>query len=850
MIDFAAFATARRPVQDRGRDALEGKVRWALHRYHKVDDWNRTLVNAAERLMRRMYRAESGRLTSKQLRQVVETFREQVERALDKTSDTTPENFEAKVKAITAWLSNAAINAGTMAAGLESQTDPDQPDMVKTWITMHDDRVREAHADVDGITVPIDEKFFVGGVLMSHPGDPSAPPDLTINCRCVLAVDAIPQVSTDEEQTATLDQNEGATMTITEDFEQIDIDVDDLDDATEADAIEVPWHGVLAPENVMSGDGRKFGIDSLRWRDLPLPLSWQKVNAAGHDGSVVVGRIDEVWREGNLIKASGTFLTTDESGEAIGLIAEGGIRGVSVDVDDATMELQNSDGTAYDMESASPDNLPVTVFPDGRICGATLCPIPAFAEAFVSLGDWESDVALTAACECDAFVDEGSWDGSASNYTDEQYYKATIVHLVDSGPDRLKKSNNKLPILTPSGQLSRAGVHAAVARLNQTDAPPEKISRAKAALRSAYKELKEEVPDAIKASAEDIEEFEADLEAMRVKTEDGPGWLTHPVDTERLRRYWTKGKGAAKIRWGTPGDFNRCRSQLAKYVKPIYLNGYCANRHYDATGFWPGKAPLERAISRKHSGDSVVLASVRPTVSARYFDDPQLTGPTPVTITDDDRIFGHLAVWGTCHVGMQGTCVTPPHSPSNYAHFRTGAVHTDEGDIAVGHVTLGTGHAGSRLSAASAAAHYDNTGTVAADVVAGEDAYGIWISGRVRDRLSDEDRYALASAPLSGDWRGPEGNREMVAALGVNVPGFLVPRIGIKDGRQVSLVAAGVLDRTPHVVTGIDISAAVMAAVDEIEFRKNRKAMGYLAEIAGRTPAAKMERLRELAGRN
>ena len=218
-----------------------------------------------------------------------------------------------------------------------------------------------------------------------------------------------------------------------------------------------------------------------------------------------------------------------------------------------------------------------------------------------------------------------------------------------------------------------------------------------------------------------------------------------------------------------------------------------------------------------------------------------------MTITDDGRIFGHLAAWGTCHIGIAGTCVTPPHSASDYAHFRTGAVHTDEGEIAVGHITLGTGHAGPGLSASPAAAHYDDTGTVAADVVAGEDVFGIWISGRVRDHLSDEDRYALASAPLSGDWRGPEGNREMIAALAVNVPGFLVPRVGIKGGRQISLVAAGMIDRSPHVVTGLDLSAAIMVAVDEIEFRKNRRAMAKLASEAGRTPAAKMERLREMA---
>lgn len=29
-------------------------------------------------------------------------------------------------------------------------------------------------------------------------------------------------------------------------------------------------------------------------------------------------------------------------------------------------------------------------------------------------------------------------------------------------------------------------------------------------------------------------------------------------DAERLRRYWTTGPGALKIRWNTPGDFRRC----------------------------------------------------------------------------------------------------------------------------------------------------------------------------------------------------------------------------------------------------------------------------------------------------
>lgn len=48
-------------------------------------------------------------------------------------------------------------------------------------------------------------------------------------------------------------------------------------------------------------------------------------------------------------------------------------------------------------------------------------------------------------------------------------------------------------------------------------------------------------------------------------------------NTERLKRYWTIGKGAAKIRWGTPGAWRRCYRHLVKYVGPKIAPGYCTN---------------------------------------------------------------------------------------------------------------------------------------------------------------------------------------------------------------------------------------------------------------------------------
>jgi hypothetical protein len=59
----------------------------------------------------------------------------------------------------------------------------------------------------------------------------------------------------------------------------------------------------------------------------------------------------------------------------------------------------------------------------------------------------------------------------------------------------------------------------------------------------------------------------------------------HPGDgnAERLKKYWTEGEGAAKIRWGVPGDFDRCVSHIqaavSKHGAPLpdhEIKGLCA----------------------------------------------------------------------------------------------------------------------------------------------------------------------------------------------------------------------------------------------------------------------------------
>ncbi|MCX4450702.1 hypothetical protein [Streptomyces sp. NBC_01789] len=56
-------------------------------------------------------------------------------------------------------------------------------------------------------------------------------------------------------------------------------------------------------------------------------------------------------------------------------------------------------------------------------------------------------------------------------------------------------------------------------------------------------------------------------------------------NAETLRRYWTTGAGAAKIKWGTPGDYNRCVRNVSRFMG-ARARGYCALRHKAATGMW------------------------------------------------------------------------------------------------------------------------------------------------------------------------------------------------------------------------------------------------------------------------
>ena len=92
-----------------------------------------------------------------------------------------------------------------------------------------------------------------------------------------------------------------------------------------------------------------------------------------------------------------------------------------------------------------------------------------------------------------------------------------------------------------------------------------------------------------------------------------PGHFPH-----QLAEWWERGAGAAKIRWGQGGDFDRCVRLAVEeaHMDPERAKGFCAERHHAATGMWPA---THAAMVKKETGRSTVTVT---TVSQRADNKP------------------------------------------------------------------------------------------------------------------------------------------------------------------------------------------------------------------------------------
>ena len=106
-----------------------------------------------------------------------ETYRERIERQLDEDS------LDGILRIIDTEA-HRDYNTGVYDAGKQSG----QTGLKKTWMTMMDDRVRDAHSYLQGVTVGMDDYFYADtGDYTLFPGG-FGNPELDCNCRCFVTL--------------------------------------------------------------------------------------------------------------------------------------------------------------------------------------------------------------------------------------------------------------------------------------------------------------------------------------------------------------------------------------------------------------------------------------------------------------------------------------------------------------------------------------------------------------------------------------------------------------------------------------------------------------------------------------
>ena len=85
---------------------------------------------------------------------------------------------------------DSILNVGERADAEDDAEDNGQvkPSVMKTWQTMLDDRVRDTHEYLEGMTIPVNRRFYTyDGDSALYPGDFSNPANV-INCRCRISL--------------------------------------------------------------------------------------------------------------------------------------------------------------------------------------------------------------------------------------------------------------------------------------------------------------------------------------------------------------------------------------------------------------------------------------------------------------------------------------------------------------------------------------------------------------------------------------------------------------------------------------------------------------------------------------
>jgi hypothetical protein len=155
----------------------------------------------------------------------------------------------------------------------------------------------------------------------------------------------------------------------------LQVEVEDATDQANTD--QISWVGVITKLGIEAGKLDKRKISDVTWSDLPITLYAQTENSSGHSDAFICGSINDIWVDGTNVYGKGYFSNSKEGQDALLLVQEGALRGLSVDIRDGDLEIvENQDTGEVSIDWVT-----------AKIGAATLVAMPAFEGAEIQVLD-------------------------------------------------------------------------------------------------------------------------------------------------------------------------------------------------------------------------------------------------------------------------------------------------------------------------------------------------------------------------------------------------------------------------------------------------------------------------------
>jgi hypothetical protein len=727
----------------------------------------------------------------------------------------------SKIRDLARTVAVSVLNAATFSAA-EAYTEATGNRRWQQWWTVEDNRVRSTHRHAHGQSRPVGQNFLVGGFPMRYPGDPLAPPDLTTNCRCSVL---------------SLTPEQGRR-------------------AAEAYNANPPSSDGGDPGRVVTAASEPGGGVSMTTETTEAP-----------EPAVVVPE-----PEAPPVLAAGTLPAEATQARWQGVLAPMGVR--------------SGDNRMIGAPDGPPNvrTLPLPLLyqqatADGHDNSIVVGNITrVWSQDGLLMGEGTFDLGDDQAREVVRKIDDGyhRWvsvrlDNETREYRfyrgDQQISEYELENYADDGSVSAVTVSTDWRLMSATLVAEPAFDAATIAlvgdelddEVDKPDDPSKDEKIAAAATATAEAVPSTEDPEFAAPSAEKRNKAEKSGAAM----EGG----RYPIENEADLRKAIKAVGRAGGKDGDEAERKKVRKHIMARAKALGKQFFIP-RNWNSDGSLKGTAAQLQAAGDTESWYAAVADAVPMEPPAAWFADPVLTGPTKITVTDEGRVYGHIAAWASKHAGLPGD-VVPPHNPDTaYSKFHRHPVRCADGSRVKTGPLAGKGHADRndcRLWAVQA--HYDNPDYVLADVVVGEDEHGIWASGALRPGVEPWQVMYVDRYSISGDWRGGE----LLAACLASVPGFHldaddnvkalaasaaqagrgvevapgVPQVRIEDGQVVALVAAGVVPpEPPRTGTLANVSVALKFDGDPEEYGRKIGAGMYAGM---RQAESEAERQRQLA---